>query len=126
MAGGFADSPRNGGLGDRPYSIIDWAGPASYTQLTPAAANSGLAPSGGQAINAASFGLAAPLEIILAGALSTSGNYYVYCVQLTSYNVGYGNATWALIWINATTGAQVAAGTNLSSENVRLVAFGPY
>lgn len=122
----FADSPRNGGLGDRPYAVIDLAGPSSYTQLSRGAANTGALPTGGQAINPANFGLTAPLEGIFMVGLSTSGTYGVEAVQLTSYNQGEGNATWSLMWYVTSTGAEVGAGVALNNEIVRLVAFGPY
>jgi hypothetical protein len=126
MAGSFADSPRNGGWGDRPYSVIDWAGPASYTQLSRGSANSGAVPTGGQAITPASFGLTAPIEGIFVVGLSTSGTYGAYAVQTTAYNAGYGNATWSLVWFVTATGAEVSAATALNLETVRLIAFGPY
>lgn len=127
-AGGFADSPRNGAWGDRPYSVIDWNGPASYTQLTRGTPNASPAslPTGGQAINPAAFGLSAPIEGIFCAGSSTSGTYTVEAVQLTAYNQGNGNATWALIWTNTSTGAEVAGATALQNETVRLIAFGPY
>jgi len=122
----FADSPRNGGLGDRPYAIIDLAGPSSYTQVTPATANTSGVPTGGQPVTPATFGLSSTLEYIGTSVGSSTGNYYVVAVQTTSYNQGYGNTTWTLQWMVASTGAQVAGGTNLSNELVRLIAFGPY
>jgi hypothetical protein len=129
MAGSFADSPRNGAWGDRPYSIIDWNGPASYTQLARGSANASPAQppaSGGQAIAPANFGMTAPLEGIFAVGCSVSGTYSVEAVQLTNYNLGNGNPTWTLIWTVTSTGAEAAGGTALNNEIVRLVAFGPY
>lgn len=119
----FADSPRNGAWGDRPYAIIDFAGPGApgYVQVT-----TGSPPTGGQPINAANFGLSAPLEGIFMVGVSTSGTYGVEAVQLTSYNQGLGNATWALLWYVLHTGAEVAGNTDLSGETVRLIGFGPY
>lgn len=129
MAGSFADSPRNGAWGDRPYSVIDWNGPASYVQLVRGAANAspGQPPaSGGQAIGPANFGLTAPMEGIFVVGVSTSGTYTVLAVQLTNYNLGNGNPTWTLIWIVTATGAEVGAGVALNNETVRLIGFGPY
>jgi len=117
----FADSPRNGAWGDRPYAIIDFAGPSSYTQVT-----TGSPPTGGQAIVPSNFGLSAGLEGIFMVGASTSGTYGVIAFQATGYNQGQGNATWALMWFTLATGAQVAGATNLSGETVRLVGFGPY
>lgn len=124
MAGSFADSPRNGAWGDRPYAPIDWAGPASYTQIVPGVAPA--PPTGGQAIAPAAFGLTAGVEGIFMVGASISGTYRVVAYQTTMYNKGYGNVTWALQWITSATGAEVAALTNLSAEFVRLIAFGPY
>lgn len=124
----FADSPRNGAWGDRPYAIIDWAGPASYQQVQRNSPNGGGVPTtgGGQPIAPSAFGLTAGLEGIFMVGLSTSGTYGVAAVQMTSYNQGQPNATWALFWFVTATGAEVAASTALNNETVRLVAFGPY
>lgn len=124
----FPDSPRNGCWGDRPYAIIDWAGPASYTQVATAAANNstGTPPTGGQAITASAFGLTAPLEGIIACGNSLSGTYIVQVFQATSYQQGQGNNTWIVQWITAATGVEVSAATALNNETVRLLAFGPY
>ena len=120
----FADSPRNGAWGDRPYAIVDLAGPSSYTQVTNGTAPA--QPTGGQAVTPSTFGLVAGLEGIFQVGGSTSGTYIVQAFQATGYNQGYGNPTWILRWIVAATGAEVAGAVNLSGETVRLVAFGPY
>ena len=123
----FADSPRNGAWGDRPYALIDFAGPASYVQLSRAVANTaGAVPTGGQAIGPSNFGLTAPLEGIIQVGASSTGNYSVEAVQLVSYNQGQANATWALVWTVTSTGAEVAPGTALNNELIRLIGFGPY
>ena len=122
----FSDSPRTGCWGDRPYAIIEFAGPSSYTQLSRAAANTAGVPTGGQAIGPSNFGLSAGLEGIFPLGCSSTGNYSVEAVQLTSYNQGSNNTTWALIWTVTSTGAEVAASTALNNEIVRLLAFGPY
>ena len=120
----FADSPRNGAWGDRPYAIIDWAGPASYTAVTNGTAPA--QPTGGQTITNTAFGLSAGLEGIVQVGGSTSGTYLVHAFQASAYNQGFGNPNWILRWTVASTGAEVAATTNLSGETVRLLAFGPY
>lgn len=120
----FADSPRNGAWGDRPYAIIDHAGPASYTQVANGAAPA--QPTGGDAITPAAFGLSAGLEGIFVVGGSTSGTYTVQAFQATSYNQGLGNPTWVLRWITASTGAEVGSAVSLSGETVRLIGFGPY
>jgi hypothetical protein len=120
----FADSPRNGAWGDRPYAIIDLAGPASYAQVVNGVAPA--QPTGGQAVVPSAFGLVAGLEGIFVVGGSTSGTYIVQAFQATSYNQGLPNPTWILRWIVAATGAEVAAAVNLSTETVRLIGFGPY
>ena len=123
----FSDSPRNGAWGDRPYAIIDWAGPSSYVQVVRATPNTNAVPTtGGQAITPSSFGLTAPIEGIIMVGCSTSGTYGVEAIQQTNYPTGTGNATWILEWYLTSTGAEVTAGTALNNENVRLIAFGPY
>jgi hypothetical protein len=128
MAGSFADSPRNGAWGDRPYSLIDFAGPASYTQVTNATANNAAnsTPTGGQAITPAAFGLSAPIEGIFVVGGSLSGTYSVMAFETNGYQLGQPNGTWILRWIVAATGAEVANGVALNNEIVRLIGFGPY
>ena len=120
----FADSPRNGCWGDRPYAPIDWQGPASYVQIVPGV--SPALPTGGQAITPSAFGLGAGLEGIICVGSSLTGTYSVRAFQTTSYNQGLPNTTWAIQWFNASTGAEVAGAVDLSGEVVRLIAFGPY
>ena len=120
----FADSPRNGAWGDRPYAIIDWAGPASYTQVTNGTAPA--LPTGGQAITNTAFGLGAGLEGIDPIGASISGTYEVVAMQAVSYNQGQPNPNWILRWLVSATGAEASAATNLSAEIVRLRGFGPY
>jgi hypothetical protein len=116
----FADSPRNGGWGDRPYSIADISGPASYVQVV-----TGATPSGGQSITAAMFGLGAGMEGVEPIAASTTGTYEVVAIQ-APFLTGQNNPNWILRWIVSATGAEAGAATNLSAEQVRLRAFGPY
>jgi hypothetical protein len=120
----FADSPRNSAWGDRPYAIIEWAGPSSYTQVSNGTAPA--TPTGGQAITPSNFGLGCGLEGIFMVGGSVSGTYVVQAFQTTAYNQGSNNATWLLRWVVAATGAEVTGTTNLSGEWVRLIAFGPY
>ena len=122
----FADSPRNGAWGDRPYALIDWAGPASYAQVVNNTASPLGPPTGGQAITPSAFGLSAGLEGIFVVGSSLSGTYTVQAFQTNGYNQGNNNSTWALRWITAATGAEVGAAVNLSAETVRLIGFGPY
>jgi len=122
----FADSPRNGAWGDRPYAIIDWAGPASYTAVTNNTSNPLAPPTGGQAITPSAFGLVAGLEGIIVVGGSISGTYVVQAFQATAYNQGQPNPTWLLRWIVAATGAEYGGGTGTAGEIVRLIGFGPY
>lgn len=125
----FADSPRNGAWGDRPYAIADIQGPVSYVPLVLGIGNAGgplTSPSGGQAITPSNFGLVAGLEGIDVISGSTSGTYTVDAFQATAYQSGSNNSTWLLRWNNSVTGAEAGAGTNLSGEMVRLRSFGPY
>jgi hypothetical protein len=120
----FADSPRNGAWGDRPYTLVEVAGPASYTQVINGVAPA--APTGGQALTGISLqlGPGTTPEGILPVAGSTSGTYVVDAFQAGSYAQGAGNQTWLLRWSVAATGAEVAAAVNLSGEVVRLLCFG--
>jgi hypothetical protein len=122
----FADSPRNGAWGDRPYAIIDWAGPASYVQVVVGTGTPPTSPTGGQAISNTAFGLSAGLEGIDIIGGSQSGTYSVDVFQANSYNQGQPNPNWIIRWTVNATGAEVGAGVNLSQELIRLRAFGPY
>jgi hypothetical protein len=120
----FADSPRNGAWGDRPYTLVEVAGPASYAQVVNGVAPA--APTGGQALTGISLQLGpgtTPEGIICVGG-STSGTYTVEAFQATAYAQGAGNQNWILRWTVAATGAEVAAAVNLSGEVVRLLCFG--
>jgi hypothetical protein len=121
MAGSFADSPRNGCWGDRPYSVIDWPGPASYSQVSEATP-----PTGGQAIDPTAFGLVAGLEGIFMVGASTTGTYGVVAMQAGGQQPGLPNPAWILLWYNLHTGAEASGAANLAGETVRLIAFGPY
>jgi hypothetical protein len=119
----FADSPRNGAWGDRPYAIIDHQGPLLYVPVVVGV--SPAVPTGGDPIAPAEFGLSTGLEGIFMVGGSLTGTYIVYAFQLGAYNQGLGNPTWALKWVIAATGVEAGA-IDLSGEVVRLVGFGPY
>jgi hypothetical protein len=106
--------------GNKPVSIVDVAGPSSYTQIT---LSTGAAPSGGQAVSARHFGLTA-LERIEAGR-SDDGTYQIVA-YLTPFNKNGTSPGAVLQWIVASTGAQAAANANLSARTVRLYAQGAY
>lgn len=120
----FLDSLRPGAWGERPYALIDWVGPASYTSVVNGVAPN--TPSGGQAIGPSNFNFSASLEGIFVVGASLSGAYIVQAMQVTAYSQAFGNTTWILRWITAATGVEVASGVKLSSEIVRLIGFGPY
>lgn len=112
--------------GDRPWTIIDVDGPASY-----AAISTGTPPTGGQVIKASDIGLQA---IDWAQAMgSDNGQYDGICYVvggLGNPRVGgtpnYSNPGTQinLQWITAATGAEVGGGTNLSARRVRLLVIG--
>ena len=116
----FADSPRNGAWGDRPYALIDFPGPTSYTIVS-------LGPpiTGGQAVDNTVFGLSAGLEGIIAVTSSSDGQYGVEVIPLLTPQ-GQPTKLWTLSWYVLHTGAEVTGTTNLSTVTVRLLAFGPY
>lgn len=102
--------------GNRNYSILHYAGPASYTSVVPGTPPAG--PTGGQTIDATRFGLKY-IEFIMGG-MDESGTYLVFAAAGNPATA----QTYTLIWITANTGAQVAATTNLSTFKVRLTAIG--
>ncbi len=101
--------------GAKRESVIEWAGPASYTQVTP-----GSPPTGGQAIEARDFGLKY-LEHVSAQ-LDNTGAYTALFTPTASGARGV--TAGILIWIVAAGGAEVSAETNLSAKKVNLRAIG--
>ena len=133
----LADYPTS--FGNVRASIFGHAGPASYTQVT---ATAGTIPAtGGDSVGVAEAGLKY-FDLIVCCDETDDAAFAVEAFPLTSSNVnsaaglgGIPKTTFGLRWISrvtATVGgqAQVAnteavAGTNLSAEVVRLMAFGP-
>lgn len=102
------------GIGDRMLSVIKVTGPTSYTAITPGTPPAG--PTGGQDINATSFGLKYINEIV--AGLDQSGTYNVLAVPNSA-----GVATKVtLMWTVANGGAETSG--NLSTFTVRLMAIG--
>jgi hypothetical protein len=102
-------------VGDKIESILEIAGPSSYTQVS-----TGSPPSGGQVIYASQFGLKY-IEFV-DGSLSDDGQYYADA----SYMGKTGAVTQVtLLWSVAHTGAEVSGTTNLASRTVRMRAIGP-
>lgn len=102
--------------GNKNESVIDWTGPASYTQVTVATP-----PTGGDAITPAAFGLQRFERI--EGGPSDNGQYIAIPI-MSPYNPGQTTPTATLLWITAATGAQVAGAVDLSARKVRLWARG--
>jgi len=101
--------------GDQPWCVADFWGPSNYTPVTP-----GHPPTGGQRIAAQDFALVTIDWVLAMG--DHTGDYSIVVIPA---NFEVGNAVDAVLlkWITAT-GSQVAAGTDLSSFIVRLIASG--
>ena len=97
------------GYPDRVGKRLVWAGygkgPASYA-------------TGGDPI--ALPGFQNYIDSIQSGGLSVSGTYYVRAIP----SVGGIRPTWKLVWIVASTNAQVANATDLSAETIQLGGLG--
>jgi len=94
-------------VGKRTILCGSGVGPSSYTQLA----------SGGDVIQPPQF---QNYIDVLFPALTLSGTYIVYPFPTA---VGP-RATWALMWVTRSTGAEVAGATDLSAEKVQLGGFG--
>jgi hypothetical protein len=93
-------------FGGKFYGIADYSGPASYV-------------SGGDAVDPHIFGF--PNAILtLIGSEDQSNTYIAVPRPMAS---GF-QVAWQLVWRTASTGAEVAPGTNLSTFTVRLSALG--
>ena len=113
-AEGFPKPP-----GDQPWSVVDIAGPSSYTQLTPA----NPIVTGGQQISGATLGL--NTSVVFCCALGSDDGTYIVNVFLKAFNPGQPSYTGVVLqWITAATGAEVAGAVNLSARTVRLLAIG--
>ena len=101
--------------GDGFWSIVDVTGPASYTQIA------GTPPTGGQEVTAADFGLQ---SLDWVGAMGSDNGQYSVIVMPIPFASGAPLGSVLLLWSLATSGAQAAAGANLSARTVRLLAIG--
>jgi hypothetical protein len=113
--------------GDTPWSIVDVEGPTSYVQVTAGSAGPPLVrPTGGQPIFPKDFGLQS-FHIILQQA-SQDALYRVdvipFLIVDQSNPGGDAFIQSVLRWTVIATGAQVAAGVDLSAHSVRLLAIG--
>jgi hypothetical protein len=106
-------------FGDKQLLVFDQFGPASYQNVS----TNGLT---GQTVHVGDFNVGGVDAILLASAISASGNYLVRIYQPTALN-GASPISFVMRWFNypaaATTGAtgtEVAQGTNLSAESIRI------
>src|SRR5512146_2087271 len=102
MADIFPGYPQSEGA--KVGSVIEWTGPASYTQVTP-----GSPPTGGQAIEAKSFGLKY-LEFV-ESQLDSTGQYQVLFTPTVSGKQGV--TAGILVWIDWQTGLECAGQADL-------------
>lgn len=91
--------------GKHAAGAIDHTGSSSYV-------------TGGDTLTGARYGLRS-IDYV-GGGLSNSGTY-----EVRGKSTGKGiHTTYKLVWFVVATGAEVAAGVNLSGETVRIFAFG--
>jgi len=101
--------------GNRKMSVIDHAGPSSYTQVSVATP-----PTGGDTVNASEFGLKFIECLLVMG--SDNGAYDGTAFPLAGQ---FQPSTSVILeWVTAHTGAEVAGATNLSARTMRLLAIG--
>ena len=100
--------------GNKPQSVLDVKGPASYVQYA--------APfTGGQVISARAFGLSS-IEVCWAMGRDSTGAYTPEIV-LSPFNANQGSPNVIISW-QTPAGAQAAAGANLATATIRLFALG--
>lgn len=100
--------------GNKPFSVLDVAGPTSYVQYVPPS-------TGGQVISARQFGLQS-IEVVYAVGRDSTGAYFVNAL-LSPFNRNNASSGVILSW-ETPVGAQAGAGANLSASVVRLFAIG--
>lgn len=105
-----------GAQGHKSQSVIEVAGPASYTQIGVATP-----PTGGQSILASAFGLKG---IDACEASGSDDGTYAIRVFYPNGSAVRPSLSVTLQWITAATGAEVAALTVLSARTIRLRAVG--
>ena len=107
--------------GNLPWTVADIVGPSSYSAIVAGAA--GVAPTGGQAVSKEALGL--PVSVIWAKATGCENGQYSVTCYLSPFNPLAGSQTGVILqWNTAATGAEVGAGTNLSSHTIRIMAVG--
>lgn len=104
-------------------SVAPIAGPTSYAPIVLDSPPG--TPTGGHVIEAVQFGLT--LIDLAFGSLTDSAIYYVRTIPVSPSDTirGSSQPTYRLVWYIEATGAEVATGTNLSTEIVRVLAIGP-
>lgn len=100
--------------GNKPISVLDVKGPASYTQFSGAA-------TGGQVVSARAFGLTS-IEMCWAMGRDSTGAYTPEIV-LSPFNTNQGSPNVIISW-QTPAGAQASAGGNLSTSIIRVFAMG--
>lgn len=103
--------------GNKRESLIDIAGPASYTQIAIVAG----APTGGFAIAASVFGLT---QIEWAQCMGSDDGQFDGCIFCQPFQKNKPVVQITVMWLVAATGAQVAGATNLSARTMRIQARG--
>lgn len=95
--------------GNKQFGVYDHTGPASYQ-------------TGGETVPASDFGMATVDSVTTpqAQGYTLSGNYIVVVL----YALALDNQSVILAWYYASSGQQVAQGTNLAGEHIRLEAKG--
>jgi len=103
-----------GNLGSHKLQMLEdgHPGPASYVQLAAGAA--------GDPLNMAEFGWTSGIEYVFQPGLSSNGSYLVRAVNPTAGP----QTTVSLQWIDAITGLEAPAATDLSASKVSIVAIG--
>lgn len=118
-------------FGNQRACVCGVVGPTSYTVIT-----AGSTPSGGQVVQAVTFGLKFLDHVV--GGETDSARFFVECIPVVPTRGAPQNsagATYRLRWISRVTatvggqaqtaGTEAVAATNLSGETIRLRALGP-
>lgn len=92
-------------FGGKLFGLVDYSGPTSYVQ-------------GGDAMDSRLFGF--PNAIIMLIGFNDHSNTYTVDPRAIQNGV----TPWQLVWTVVSTGAEVAAGVNLSQFTVRLMGLG--
>lgn len=103
--------------GDQMWSVVDVTGPASYVDVTPGSPGPPLVPpTGGQQLLPQDFGL--QMLLFVSAMASFDGLFSVVAIPQPANDGSLDRVI--LQWIDLSTGAEVAAGTDLSASTVRV------